>query len=317
MQVFQGMYEEENLVDVTIGCERSFLKAHKVVLAACSPYFQSLFMANPCKHPIVILKDVRFQDLKLLIEFMYHGEVTVSHDQLPSLLKTAETLQIKQLAEVTHHPEVDTSTGSGSQSRRKRKRIRNKKMGSGGGDTAASGDSDIDSPVKKVAANLQSGYHSEQASGENDIAIEGSAEGADGTRILELSMAEVVGQNVVDGDGAEDGEAARNLVGTEISLPIAGSVDDLELDERFAQGNMCGVVTVYTGGHEETALMLMRKKQSFVWDHFTETGKGSVKCKKCGKLLSYKDTSGSTSNMIKHLKTVHSVERAAKPPLME
>lgn len=57
--------------------------------------------------------------------------------------------------------------------------------------------------------------------------------------------------------------------------------------------------------------------ESFVWEYFSETGKGSVKCRKCAKLLSYKDTSGSTSNMIKHLKTVHSVERAFKPPLQE
>ena len=305
------MFETENLVDVTIGCESTFLKAHKVDLAACSPYFQSLFMANPCKHPIVILKDVKFQDLKLLVEFMYRGEVTVSHEQLPSLLKTAETLQIKQLAQMTTQPGIESPSSSAA--RKKRKRVRTKKMGAAG-DPAASGDSDSNSPAKQSAVSMQSGYRSEQAPGdnENDATIDGSA---DGTRILELSMAEVVGQHV-DGDGAEDGEAARHLYGTDIALPIAGQVDDSD-DERFPQGNVCGLVSIFTGGQEETAPMLIRKKQSFVWDHFTETEKGSVKCKKCNQLLSYKDTSGSTSNMIKHLKTVHAVERAANPPLME
>ena len=64
-----------------------------MVLAACSPYFQSLFLSNPCKHPIVILKDVRFVELKAIIDFMYRGEVNVSQDQLSALLKTAETLK--------------------------------------------------------------------------------------------------------------------------------------------------------------------------------------------------------------------------------
>lgn len=92
-EVFQNMLLNENLVDVTLACEGANLKAHRMVLAACSPYFQSLFITNPCKHPIVILKDVRFVDLKAIIDFMYRGEVNVSQDQLSALLKTAETLK--------------------------------------------------------------------------------------------------------------------------------------------------------------------------------------------------------------------------------
>ena len=100
-EVFQNMLLNENLCDVTLACEGASVKAHKMVLAACSPFFQSLFMSNPCKHPIVILKDVRFIDLKALIDFMYRGEVNVSEDQLAQFLKTAETLKVKGLVEVT------------------------------------------------------------------------------------------------------------------------------------------------------------------------------------------------------------------------
>lgn len=50
---------------------------------------------NPCQHPIVILKDVKFTDLKVIIDFMYYGEVNVSQDELPHILKTAEALKIK------------------------------------------------------------------------------------------------------------------------------------------------------------------------------------------------------------------------------
>lgn len=101
LTVFEQLLSNEALVDVTLACEGLSLKAHKMVLSACSPFFQALFVENPCKHPIVILKDMRYMDLKAIIEFMYRGEVNVSQDQLSALLKTAETLKVKGLAEVT------------------------------------------------------------------------------------------------------------------------------------------------------------------------------------------------------------------------
>uniref|UniRef100_A0A2R5L4A7 BTB domain-containing protein n=1 Tax=Ornithodoros turicata TaxID=34597 RepID=A0A2R5L4A7_9ACAR len=101
LTVFEQLLSNEALVDVTLACEGLSLKAHKMVLSACSPFFQALFVENPCKHPIVILKDMRYVDLKAIVEFMYRGEVNVSQDQLSALLKTAETLKVKGLAEVT------------------------------------------------------------------------------------------------------------------------------------------------------------------------------------------------------------------------
>ncbi|KAH6938822.1 hypothetical protein HPB50_013160 [Hyalomma asiaticum] len=101
LAVFEQLLSNEALVDVTLACEGLSLKAHKMVLSACSPFFQALFVENPCKHPIVIMKDMRYVDLKAIVEFMYRGEVNVSQDQLSALLKTAETLKVKGLAEVT------------------------------------------------------------------------------------------------------------------------------------------------------------------------------------------------------------------------
>lgn len=101
LSVFERLLSNEALVDVTLACEGLSLKAHKMVLSACSPFFETLFVENPCKHPIVILKDMRYMDLKAIVEFMYRGEVNVPQDQLSTLLKTAETLKVKGLAEVT------------------------------------------------------------------------------------------------------------------------------------------------------------------------------------------------------------------------
>ncbi|XP_017066395.1 protein bric-a-brac 2 isoform X2 [Drosophila eugracilis] len=99
--VFDELLQSESFVDVTLSCEGHSIKAHKMVLSACSPYFQALFYDNPCQHPIIIMRDVNWTDLKALVEFMYKGEINVCQDQINPLLKVAETLKIRGLAEVS------------------------------------------------------------------------------------------------------------------------------------------------------------------------------------------------------------------------
>ena len=65
------------------------------MLSACSSYFEELLSQNPCQHPIVFMRDLKFWEVQALVEFMYSGEVNVAQDKLPSLLAAAEALQIK------------------------------------------------------------------------------------------------------------------------------------------------------------------------------------------------------------------------------
>lgn len=85
------------MVDVTLAVDGHFLQAHKIVLSICSPYFKQMFKLNPCKHPIVILRDVGHEHMKDILEFMYMGEVSVLRENLSAFLKTAELLQVKGL----------------------------------------------------------------------------------------------------------------------------------------------------------------------------------------------------------------------------
>lgn len=89
----------EAFCDVTLAVDGASIKCHKMVLAACSTYFQSLFMENTCKHPIVFLKDIRFNQIRALLDYMYHGEVSVEEAELSSLLKIAEALKVKGLVD--------------------------------------------------------------------------------------------------------------------------------------------------------------------------------------------------------------------------
>jgi hypothetical protein len=100
LSVFEDLLNHEAFVDVTLACDGLQLKAHKIVLSACSPYFQSMLYNTPDRHPIVFLRDVRYHEMKALLEFMYRGEVSVDQENLSSLLKVAESLKIKGLADV-------------------------------------------------------------------------------------------------------------------------------------------------------------------------------------------------------------------------
>ncbi|KOC67966.1 Protein bric-a-brac 2 [Habropoda laboriosa] len=85
--VFHQLLQTESFVDVTLACNEASLKAHKVVLSACSSYFQKLLLSNPCKHPTIIMpQDVCFNDLKFIIEFVYKGEIDVSQAELQNWL---------------------------------------------------------------------------------------------------------------------------------------------------------------------------------------------------------------------------------------
>lgn len=67
-------------------------------MSTCSEYFSEIFERTPCKSPVIVLKDVRSQDMDALLDYMYLGEVNVNQNDLASLLKTAECLRIKGLA---------------------------------------------------------------------------------------------------------------------------------------------------------------------------------------------------------------------------
>lgn len=100
--VFDQLLQTEAFVDVTLACDGRSIKAHKMVLSACSPYFQTLFSTTPCQHPIVIMRDVNWLDLKAIVDFMYKGEINVRQDQIGPLLNVAEMLKVRGLADVGH-----------------------------------------------------------------------------------------------------------------------------------------------------------------------------------------------------------------------
>lgn len=98
-EAFNVLRFENDLVDVTLCCDGGKIKAHKMLLSACSSYFKQIFKENPCQHPVIIFRNFKYEDVNAIINFMYHGEVNIFQEQLESFLITAELLEVKGLTD--------------------------------------------------------------------------------------------------------------------------------------------------------------------------------------------------------------------------
>lgn len=112
LRVFTRLLSHQHFTDVILAAEGRNIKCHKMVLSACSSYFEQLFINFSEPNQIVILKDTSYSDISAIIDFMYRGEINVSQDRLSSLLKTAENLKVKGLAEVSGE-DKDSDSGPG------------------------------------------------------------------------------------------------------------------------------------------------------------------------------------------------------------
>jgi len=111
---FNDIREEKDFFDVTLVCDNNQVQAHKVIIAACSPFFKSILRRNPHQHPLLYLKGVLYDDMVSVLNFMYKGEVNIAQEQLNSFLAVAEDLQVKGL----------TQDGNNSQAKPKAENIK-------------------------------------------------------------------------------------------------------------------------------------------------------------------------------------------------
>uniref|UniRef100_A0A1B6GQ17 BTB domain-containing protein n=1 Tax=Cuerna arida TaxID=1464854 RepID=A0A1B6GQ17_9HEMI len=101
--IFVQLLESETMVDVTLCAEGEKISCHRIILSACSPYFQDILKGIPSSHAIVILCGISAEDARSIVEFVYKGELSVSSERFTSILRAAEALKISGLMEVTNH----------------------------------------------------------------------------------------------------------------------------------------------------------------------------------------------------------------------
>jgi len=95
---FGALKDDPDFSDVTLVCEDGQqLEAHRIILAASSPFFQNMLRKNKQPNPLIYMKGVKSVDLVALIDFLYCGEVQVLRDNLENFMAMAEELKIKGL----------------------------------------------------------------------------------------------------------------------------------------------------------------------------------------------------------------------------
>ena len=87
------------MTDVTLACEDGKqMEAHKVVLAATSPFFLDLLKKNKHPHPLIYMKGTKSDSLAAMLDFFCRGKANVSQENLEDFLLLADELKLKGLS---------------------------------------------------------------------------------------------------------------------------------------------------------------------------------------------------------------------------
>ena len=79
------------------------VRAHKVILSACSVFFKDLLKSmnggnTNQTQPLIYLRGIKYEDLQSILDFMYYGEVNIEQEKLNTFLAVAEELRVKGLS---------------------------------------------------------------------------------------------------------------------------------------------------------------------------------------------------------------------------
>jgi hypothetical protein len=95
---FKELLGETDFVDVTlVSDDLKQIKAHKVILSACSSIFRKMLQQNPQQQPIIYLTGVAYKEMESMIHFMYLGQTEVNQDDLNHFMEVAAKFDIKGL----------------------------------------------------------------------------------------------------------------------------------------------------------------------------------------------------------------------------
>merc|ERR1711936_1245109 len=95
---FGRLRNDKEFTNVTLVCEDDQqMEAHKVILAASSPFFEKILHKSKHPHPLIYLKGFQSKDFASILDFLYFGEANEYQEDLDSFLAIAEEIKLKGL----------------------------------------------------------------------------------------------------------------------------------------------------------------------------------------------------------------------------
>ena len=95
---FGQLRDTKEFTDVTLACEDGQqMEAHKLILAASSPFFEKILQRNKHPHPLIYMTGCQSQDILAILDLLYFGEANIYQENFESFLTIAEELRLKGL----------------------------------------------------------------------------------------------------------------------------------------------------------------------------------------------------------------------------
>ena len=98
LNAFGNFKSDKDFTDVTLACDDGEqVEAHKVILAASSPFFQNILKRNKQRHLVICLRGLKSANLLAIMDFLYFGEAKIFEEDLESFLAVGEELKLSGL----------------------------------------------------------------------------------------------------------------------------------------------------------------------------------------------------------------------------
>merc|ERR1712126_415979 len=105
-EFLSNLFDSGESSDVTLVCDDQVkFKAHKFVLKACSPVFESIVQETNELKSVIYLRGVNELELKPILEFIYCGQASFYQERMKEFLRVGKDLQIKEIKEVPDEDE--------------------------------------------------------------------------------------------------------------------------------------------------------------------------------------------------------------------
>ena len=106
-KAFSQLRNKEDYYDVTLVSDdfRTF-QAHKIVLSACSPYFDKILKKSKgsSKDLVLCLDNIEGNQLNNILDYIYNGEAQILENNLDNFLNKAQRFQLEGLTRIDSSP---------------------------------------------------------------------------------------------------------------------------------------------------------------------------------------------------------------------